>query len=68
MSWICEGTVVNLRGCEGQFSYAGTFSEDMFLGNYAITSGTGQFEGVTGTVVEKYGPTSKVSNFEVSIN
>lgn len=68
MSWICEGTVVNPDGCEGQFSYAGTFSEDIFLGNYVITSGTGQFEGATGTVVEKFGPRNLVSRFEVSIN
>jgi hypothetical protein len=41
---------MDVFGCEGQLTYHGFFDTATDTGSYAITGGTGDFEGATGLI------------------
>jgi hypothetical protein len=52
--WYCEGTYINLNGCQGQISYSGAFTDETSTGKYTITGGTGDFLGAKGYVWDTF--------------
>ncbi|KAL7572843.1 hypothetical protein ACA910_014694 [Epithemia clementina (nom. ined.)] len=52
--WHCDGTLINLYGCEGHLAFSGVHQDANSTGYYVITGGTGKFLGVTGYIDEEY--------------
>jgi hypothetical protein len=66
--WHCEGTYTDPLGCEGQVSYAGVFSDEVFEGKYTILGGTGDWEHVTGHILDQYSEHTGYSYLTATMN
>jgi hypothetical protein len=66
--WYCEGTYTDPLTCEGQVSYAGPFSDEVFEGKYTIIGGTGVFENVTGHILDQYSEHTGLSYLTVTMS
>jgi hypothetical protein len=47
-----QGTYIDVFGCQGQLSYYGFFDISTFTGAFAISGGTGDFDGATGVITD----------------
>lgn len=52
--WQCEGTYEDLYGCSGQLTFEGPYTDKTLEGKYTIIGGTGDFDGATGYVYDKF--------------
>ncbi|KAL7560287.1 hypothetical protein ACA910_016587 [Epithemia clementina (nom. ined.)] len=52
--WHCQGTYINLYGCEGHLAFSGFYQDATMEGHMVITGGTGDFLGATGAIYEHF--------------